>query len=242
MIRYILFLISILSVLPCFSQKSMEVIYKYEPKFMVEQSDSKFYNDIITSTEKSLPHFPFTLIFNDKNSEFKVETGMSIDNSNEVLFKLMLLMADVEGTIFNNLSENITTIQKDYFRELRRFEENFDKHKWQILNDEKVILGYRCVKATTKIEAKTSKGIKHREVVAWFTKELPFPFGPTIFRGLPGLILEVHYDWDLGYILKAEKIENKKNYEVQKPDKSVKVITQDEIDKGVKNSRSFFER
>jgi len=41
-------------------------------------------------------------------------------------------------------------------------------------------LGYLCHKATTRFRG--------RDYIAWYTEEIPFPYGPFKFGGLPGLI------------------------------------------------------
>lgn len=45
------------------------------------------------------------------------------------------------------------------------------------------ILGYECSKATAEFAG--------RRYTAWFTSEIPLPFGPYKFGGLPGLILKI---------------------------------------------------
>ncbi|WP_294274189.1 GLPGLI family protein [uncultured Chryseobacterium sp.] len=55
--------------------------------------------------------------------------------------------------------------------------------KWQIVNEHQSLNGYRCQKAVTKKYGRTW--------IAWFTKDIPFPFGPYKFNKLPGLIVEV---------------------------------------------------
>ncbi len=49
--------------------------------------------------------------------------------------------------------------------------------------ENKVILNYKCYKATTKFN--------NRTYIAWYTKDIPFSEGPYRFKGLPGLILAI---------------------------------------------------
>lgn len=57
----------------------------------------------------------------------------------------------------------------------------FPEQEWKIEDDTKVIGGYSCQKATT-----TFKG---RNYEAWFSPDIPMPYGPWKLHGLPGLIL-----------------------------------------------------
>ncbi|MBO4994617.1 MAG: GLPGLI family protein [Muribaculaceae bacterium] len=50
-------------------------------------------------------------------------------------------------------------------------------------NDTDTIMGYECRKATTEFAG--------RNYTAWYAPELPLPFGPYKFGGLPGLILKI---------------------------------------------------
>lgn len=69
--------------------------------------------------------------------------------------------------------------------------------EWSITDKKKTILGYECQKA---------KGIfRGREYTAWFTSEIPVPFGPWKLFGLPGLIMEAT-DKDKMVQMKAKKI------------------------------------
>lgn len=56
--------------------------------------------------------------------------------------------------------------------------------QWEFSPEESTsILGYECNKATADFAGRT--------YTAWFTSELPLPFGPYKFGGLPGLILKI---------------------------------------------------
>lgn len=55
---------------------------------------------------------------------------------------------------------------------------------WNYINSQSdTILGYECQKATTTFAGRT--------YTAWFTTEIPLPYGPYKFGKLPGLILRI---------------------------------------------------
>ena len=80
--------------------------------------------------------------------------------------------------------------------------DNFNNLKWDITKETKQVAGYTCTKAITKFRG--------REWIAWFTPEIPAPFGPWKLHGLPGLILEAN-DSTNRYSFVAAKIENSKS-------------------------------
>lgn len=84
--------------------------------------------------------------------------------------------------------------------------DSLPKLVWNIqTNDKKTILGMECFKATTVFRGSN--------IVAYFTNEIPIPFGPFKFKDLPGLILEI-YNTDSNYNYKWEAIEIKYPFDV----------------------------
>ena len=73
------------------------------------------------------------------------------------------------------------------------------KFNWIFWDDIKLVLGYKCKPALMVNE-------KNDSTLVWFTPEIPEPYGPVGFYGLPGLVLEV-YDqrWNSNYY--ADSIE-----------------------------------
>ena len=73
--------------------------------------------------------------------------------------------------------------------------------KWEFLPDEiESILDYECSKSLLCEFA-------GRKYTAWFTSDIPLPFGPYKFGGLPGLILKIE-DSEHQYVWEAIGFEN----------------------------------
>ena len=60
------------------------------------------------------------------------------------------------------------------------YSEPIPQQQWTMAEGDSTILGYTCHKATTRFRG--------RDYVAWYTEEIPYPYGPYKFGGLPGLI------------------------------------------------------
>ncbi|MDH6252206.1 GLPGLI family protein [Chryseobacterium sp. H1D6B] len=58
--------------------------------------------------------------------------------------------------------------------------------KWQLTNEKKKIGNFEVQKAFTEYSG--------RKWTAWFCNEIPLSYGPYVFYGLPGLILELYDD------------------------------------------------
>lgn len=74
------------------------------------------------------------------------------------------------------------------------------EQNWKISDSTKIFRGYQVQKAVTEFGG--------RNWVAWFSKDIPIPYGPHKFNGLPGLIMEL-YDTKKDYcfkVIKSEKI------------------------------------
>ncbi len=91
----------------------------------------------------------------------------------------------------------------DYFAEnMGYYDEPADEMQWEIGDIQTDVLGYECIEATTDYHG--------RKWTAWFTPDIPLPFGPWKFRGLPGLILKATADNGMSFtasgIEKCERV------------------------------------
>lgn len=64
------------------------------------------------------------------------------------------------------------------------YKEAIPKLNWTLLPGDTTIIGYSCHKASTRFRG--------RDYTAWYSEELPMPYGPYKFNGLPGLILCIY--------------------------------------------------
>jgi GLPGLI family protein len=62
-----------------------------------------------------------------------------------------------------------------------------------------------------------------QEIVAWFSPEIPVSLGPSIFGGLPGLILAVERNGETAYVATSVKLSPPAEGSMVKPDKGSKV-------------------
>ena len=75
------------------------------------------------------------------------------------------------------------------------YPDSVPSREWNFIDEETdSIMGYDCRKATVEFAG--------RSYTAWFTPEIPLPFGPYKFGGLPGLILKLE-DAERQYIWEA---------------------------------------
>lgn len=101
------------------------------------------------------------------------------------------------GTVFKNSKSDSLVRQNIISSKICHYEENPPPLDWQLINETKEILGYECRKATVKYRG--------RRYTAWYAVQLPLNDGPYIFKGLPGLILEIE-DTNKYIHFKAEAI------------------------------------
>lgn len=97
--------------------------------------------------------------------------------------------------------------------------------QWELEDSTKIFKNYSVQKAKTHFAG--------RNYTAWFTSEIPIPDGPYLFKGLPGLIVEIYDDQNHYHfkLLSIEKLEEPKTWTLPK---NTKKITKEEFQKLLK--------
>lgn len=173
---------------------------------------------IVEATKNAL----FILDFNNESSLFQIEKKLEIDGRNtrgaETLY------GGGKGLYYSNQSENYTVHQRDFGGELYLIEGEFTSVQWKLLKKSKKIENYTCYKAigTKKFLSSKTGEITSREIEAWYSPEIPIPFGPIGYNNLPGLIFELK-DRNAVYYLKSIEFNAKNKMDVSKPKKGNKI-------------------
>uniref|UniRef100_UPI00404944E0 GLPGLI family protein n=1 Tax=Flavobacterium sp. TaxID=239 RepID=UPI00404944E0 len=108
------------------------------------------------------------------------DTIISITTSNGIDLKS-------KETLHYKDFKNNKSYDEQFYDEPIRIIDTVSVFKWRFSDDTAIILGYKCKKAVTKYY-----GI---DVEAWYTEEIPISDGPSIYSGLPGLILKIEHNY-----------------------------------------------
>ncbi|GAA0753047.1 GLPGLI family protein [Psychroflexus lacisalsi] len=170
----------------------------------------------------------YSLKFQGSKSVFERLTMMNNDGSNKVTKEL------AKGIYFVNIVDKSIYHKGDFMGEnLIIYHEKPSYDEWEIINEQKMIRGYNCIKAETIRQNEI--GVKTK-VTAWFSTDINLNFGPKNYFGLPGLIIELH---ELGsvYYVREINLKEVKLDEVDIDDKEI--ITYDEYVKKANGSIRF---
>lgn len=105
---------------------------------------------------------------------------------------------------------------------------------WKLVNETKVINSIICKKAEVHY--------KGRDWNAWYTTEIPFPYGPYKFSGLPGLIVKISdktgdYDFELVKSTSSAELKGKVITVSERYYKNSKNVTKKELSQARTNFR-----
>lgn len=98
--------------------------------------------------------------------------------------------------------------------------------QWNLLDETKRIGKYTVYKAQGYKMVEGRNGLVKRDFTAWYTPEIPVQYGPYLYSGLPGLVLEVQVEEDLVFKATDITINGDDAVEINIP--KHKIITQEE--------------
>ncbi|MEZ4854807.1 GLPGLI family protein [Flavobacterium sp.] len=212
----------------CLYSQSIEVVYNFIPKEITQTSTNEHVNALIQELDNL--NIEFLLKADNAASYFKlIENDLNGQNTKEkLLIKTNVLRIGYMNPYYYSKAENTFYYEKEGF--VIKKENGLAP---QITKETKKIDNYTCYKAIykEKIINRIGKEVE-REIIAWFTPELPYAYGPLEYNGLPGLILELE---KLGckLVAKSITIDKDKDITIEKP--KGKTISENEYKEKIKS-------
>lgn len=222
--KFLLYSILCLISLTIHSQINTICIYQISPieqNYNITNAD----DDVTKNTKKMLLNafdiakdLDYVLKFNSMESSSQIDESLVNEGiKNNYLYPVAKSLIG-KGIYYQNRKEKIVLRQAEILGPLFIIKDVLINN-WKITNEQKKIGDYLCFKAFKNCETCS----KIEEV--WFTPDIPVPFGPLGYGGLPGLIVEIK---NKGSILKLKEIKYiKKELKIVRPIKG-KEITIDE--------------
>lgn len=169
----------------------------------------------------------FQVISDTKKEYSSTDTGHTTEKKE--VFNLPTM------NIYKNFGNN-TMLQQRLLDKMYLVTGSLNKINWKITNEKEKINKFTCTKATASIE--------NKNVTAWFTDEIPSNDGPSIYFGLPGLILkvetsdfnfsilEIKYDNNIdikkfteGTLIPQNKFDQKLKHQLENPETTTETIS-----------------
>ncbi len=227
-----LFTILLLTIYQDIKAQDKSIIVTYRKEAIL--NESRFVNqptkfskiiEFRKKQNKALTDVGFYLFCNTSESLFKVDDILDLETDRWK--KMFIKLGGGGDLIYTNVKNKEQLWEKEAFGSDFLVENDITTYNWEITNETKKINKYICYKAISKRKVKDKE---YTSVIAWFTPDLPYPFGPIEYCNLPGLILELEVASIRFYAIKIDLTPS--NKEIIKPKKGKRVTFEELIEIG----------
>jgi GLPGLI family protein len=126
----------------------------------------------------------------------------------------------VAKKVYYDFDKNQRLEQLEYMTRFFLVQSEIEAVAWKLGSEKKKVQEYTCMSASVTLD--------DQEIVAWFTPEIPVSLGPSVYSGLPGLILAVERNGETAYVATSVSLTPPVEESMVKPNKGSKV-TQEEF-------------
>jgi len=229
-------------------KKNLLIVFSFFLLFagFISQSNQKGVKIIYRLYYQPVEHDPtpiqglsYTLYANRQASLFVPNSSKDML---DVVARRAMSRAGATDSMYVSLQDSMLIYKKSFFGKDYRVTKPWHHIRWTLTSAQKDIGGYRCYRAIGLQEetliAKDSTGRtiyprKTAVIYAWFTPDIPLPFGPGEYFGLPGMILDAYHTRQ-HMRFRAEKIETDVPVEITMP-KQGEIITREELNRTLQN-------
>lgn len=165
--------------------------YKHEEFFSLQIGDKRAFFASTQSMKRDSVFQALPIKTLENGAKLLSSKGVSVPKTK---FSFTIIQSNENIQYFNLVGMSILTYKEPVVK------------NWKLVDETKVINTINCKKAEV-----TFKG---RNWIAWYSPEIPFPYGPYKFSGLPGLIIKItddkgDYDFELIKSIPASKLKGK---------------------------------
>lgn len=139
------------------------------------------FNDQFDRGRADRMHHAYLFINNNQSHYYTIQSTAYVPKDiNDIS-----LMPDTANHVYTSqgvgllIAEEINLKGKHYF-----VSDSLYPMSWEITSEEKKIDSLSCIKAECVFRG--------RRYIAWFTPDIPLPYGPWKMGGLPGLVVDLH--------------------------------------------------
>ena len=220
--KYLLIILLIITT-NLFAQQNGVVKYEFSYKIFTDTPKNKMIADARRMADMSAEYaknHQYILKFTHLESIYHIEDSMPLDDVNIFEYKFSKFIFST-GIYYQNRETGKTLNEKSSMGKNYLVHDSLNSD-WKVTTESKYIGKYKCFKAVSLCSSCSN----NQEITAWFTPEIPVPYGPAGYGGLPGLILEVS---KFRYTLSLKKLKlSNKNISIEKPTKGT-LITADKL-------------
>jgi GLPGLI family protein len=173
------------------------------------------FNDQFDRGRADRMHHGFLFINNNQSRYYTIHnTAYVPKDEHDISF-----MPDTANQVYTSqdkgllIAEEINMKGKHYF-----VSDSLYPMRWEISAEEKKIDSLTCIKAECVFRG--------RRYIAWFTPDIPLPYGPWKIGGLPGLVVDLH-DKDENLMIRLTGI--RKSSEIPTPPANVQFTMEDHV-------------
>lgn len=180
--------------------------YKTQRKMNIEmdstQMSTEMHQQMMAMIKKQFER-EYTLNFNSTESIYKqveqLDKPTGVGNGG---MQIVVAGSGDSDVLYKNTKEAYFLNQNELFSKQFLIKDNLEQPEWKLEKETKNIGNYTCFKATyTRMVPEERMGPPSNDeteipeveqtVTAWYTLQIPIKQGPSMYYGLPGLILEV---------------------------------------------------
>lgn len=204
-----------------------KIYYEFQHIDDKSQPDNPHIEDIVVylSQNSTIQKNVTTLEIRKAVKDFVYNPNRQVNSSGLAVMEVPTVKKDISKyEYYHDFKDRKFFLFSHLFDTYYMMESDFPDIKWELLEDNKKIGGFDCQLAKANFGG--------RQYYAWFTTEIPFPYGPWKLNGLPGLILEVNDENnEVSWKFSKFELSDSENEEIIVSPKEAIKTTQDKFEK-----------